>query len=346
MKEVEWWVLYPYYGVKLESEVHGLDKPLFPDFTVVSRARIPDLAACLKPPVLFHSADNLSADFETFLAIRTTEREEIFDNTKDNAELFGAIIALATYSTNMCFSSSLLEKLSMTNSENRLAADILNGRSSFARWMERRGVRTVCYQPNCFSHTWDSLRALLLSPDLGFGCLLLEPSESISDSLKGRLRTAVLILDEAMRQKDYSLQVLGCMTVMECLFKKNTDYTTFTKRIPKILGTYTCFHLHFQSVLDSRHDFVHKGVKLHEQALTYSALPLALASLVAYSNLAPHYTSWELMMKAIDHLEAGKTVLQDRIAVGFDKISRIENIKHFVTRDLTEEEILAANSWE
>ncbi len=331
------WVLFPYYGLDLDMDGHGLHDPMFETLHVMPRSQLPSLISELKSPILF-GPNTLGDEFEAFLCVRTPQYDNFDVNKTREAELFGAIIAVAVYSTNHIYATSLFEKLGHLNSENRLAADIVNGRSACSLWGEMVRLSSVAFHPKSLSCSRNSLKDLILSNDLGFGRKLLLKSEELPSSLSGRLRAAVLILDNAFHQRDYSIQVLMCTTVMETLFKKETDYSKFKERVSTIFG-WSTLHLEFEEVIQKRHDFVHRGIEVDDQGITYKALCLALGSIVAYSSLTPYYatpipiknTHFDYFLDCLDRASKSST-FQSYLDECFSKYSRIENLKFHIVQ--------------
>ncbi len=85
-----WWVLYPFYGLKIEDESHGLESPMFDQFHVISRKHLPDLSEDLKEPKFFSTADAFGGGYDTLLAIKNVSgQEEIYESTKEDADFLG-----------------------------------------------------------------------------------------------------------------------------------------------------------------------------------------------------------------------------------------------------------------
>jgi hypothetical protein len=335
----DWWILYPFYGLKMLDKTDGISHPMLPNHSVVSRDHISAIVKRLKHPPLFKNADFLDPECESFIAIRTTRIAEknLFDDTKDEAKFFASIIALIAFCNRYPFSCSLYELLAKRHSEDRLGISFDEGRTSFQRWGERAKARFVYFQPNGFQYTRKDLKKLLLNRDIGFGHLLLTKSSKVDPNLIGPLKTAILILGDALHQRDRSLRLLSCVTAMEILFKRESSYDLFKRRIPLILGKNTIHHLKFGKVIDARHDFVHKGVRVQDESLDFCAHRLAIASVIGYSYLADLFPSPKEMQKKLDLLDKGNAkemaVLKRRIDNGFTKFSKIDIVKHHVVRD-------------
>ena len=338
-----WWVLYPFYGLKIEDENHGLESPMFDQFHVMSRLHLPNLAEDLKEPKWFSTANALGDGYDTLLAIRNVSgQEEIYESTKEDADFFGAVLAIATFSNvDIHYASSLFEKLTRPIAKNRLALSLASGRSSFASHMERTQLASVIFIENYLKYTRESLKDLLLSNDLGFGRILLDPNASLPGELGGRLRAATIIFDDSLRQRDYSLQVLGCLTVMETLFKRRDGYENFKERIRTALGTLFCRYQRLEDLIIARHNFVHEGKRIVNQGFTYDALLLALSCMVSYSNLAPHYYNHSHLIDSIDERTSDA---QAQIDVGKEKISRIPRLKIWAVPKHIEEYVLAGGA--
>ncbi len=254
------------------------------------------------------------------------------------------MVAIATFSNvDIHYASSLFEKLTRPIAKNRLALSLVSGRSSFSSHLERTQLPSVIFIENYLPYTRKGLKDLLMSNDLCFGRILLDPNASPPGELAGRLRAATIIFDDTLRQRDFSLQVLGCLTVMETLFKRRDGYDNFKERIRTVLGTLFCHHQKLEDLINARHDFVHEGKRIVNQGLTYDALLLALACLVSYSNLALHYCPYnhEHLIDSIDRRSADILI---RIEEGKEKISRIPRLKIWAVPKNIEDYLLAGGA--
>lgn len=317
-----WWVLYPLRGLDVTDDYHELDEPIFGDVAVISKQHIRQIVPLLKlnermSPGHDHERDitymlehaTLKEEFQSFIAVRRTgfisdegHEPPLVKDARLRAYQFAALLALVFLAKSKSGQTcGLVEQLHdqtkstvmLTFQEPRFRFQV-GGAYSFTIRDSRETIKL----------SRDELRQILdQEPYEALARALLPQRAPLPKSLHHSISQSAIRLSDAVHSIIPSSQLLGAITSIEILLTHQTDkYESIKERLLALLGTDAVLKHNIESVLHSRHLYVHQGEEVSERSIPVKAVGLALSCLLRYAQIAPNFSDKNKLIEYLDFI--------------------------------------------
>ncbi len=331
------WVLFPLRGLDITDEQHDLFQPAFGDFTVVSKNHIRQIIKLLnlsKDPVhgeqnehdTIYMVENATfrEDFHSFIAVRRRGNFSIKNPmpkwVKDAkarsyqiAALFTLVLLAESASGETC---GLVEQLHK-QTQSTIMFDIDNGEFMF----QSGGRYHLRIQPlhEAIILSLNELKQTLYKAQYQHLTNALLPQRSLlPKSLSRAITQAAVRLSDAIHSVTPSSQLLGAVTAMEILLASQSEkYESLTNRLSALLGNESLIQHDVETVLQSRHLYVHQGQEIEEIEISLKAVGLALSSLLHYAKIAPLFSGKDELVNYLDFIHSG-----DNLSAHWDEVQQ------------------------
>ncbi len=237
-----WWVLFPFRGLDITDEQHDLFRPVFGDFTVVSKKHIQQIISLINfgdDPI--HGEENkqntiymlenatFREDFHSFIAVRRRGFisieypmpkwvEDARARAYQIASLFTLVFLAESSSKETC---GLVEQLHQ-RTQTTVVLDVDNGGFMFRTGgLYRTGIQPL---QNAIIMSLNELKQMLFIDQYKYLTNALLPQRSVlPKSLTRAITQAAIRLSDAIHSATPSSQLLGAVTAMEILLASQSE---------------------------------------------------------------------------------------------------------------------------
>jgi hypothetical protein len=289
-----WWSLFPIFGLDLLDENYNFSRPLFGDATIISKRHIKQIISQLKlndDTSFDHERDLLDhiermvndVDYHSYIAVRRHGTADNVEKSSSNrAYSISAIVSLMLLaSSNDGRTSGLVEQF---HRRSKGLTQLDFERSLF-------GVQTTAYtaftQKDPLKIRSEELLTMMqMSPFDSLFKIVIPQTSTLPKSIRMIVMQSAIRLGNALHTAITATHLLGAVTTIEMMLSEQGEkYDTNKTRLTALLGAETLEHFDYDSVIRSRHLYVHNGIEPEDYKTSRNAVALAMSCLLMYAKI-------------------------------------------------------------
>jgi len=326
----QWWMFYPIKGLDITDTEHDLLDPMFGDCTLISRHHIQQIVPLLRlnermAPGHDHERDvtymlenaTLREDFQSFVAVRRTgipsnesprELLPFLQSAKLRAYEVSALLSLVLLARGRSgVAIGLVEQLHR-QTRSLVMLDLQDGGFRF----QTEGGRSLSLLSPQGTITLSRQQVQEVLREEPFTCLsnaLLPQSPTLPGSLHRAISQSAIRLSESVHTVTESSRLLGSVISIEILIAEQGDgYETLRRRLIALLGTESIEVFGAETVLQTRHAYVHRGSEPTDVQIPLNAICLALSCLLRSAEAAPNFVTKHHFLDYLDLIHTADRV--------------------------------------
>lgn len=315
-KSTAWWVFFPFTGLDITDKKNGLISPIFGDVAIVSKKHIGQIIQNLKldehmpsenAEFIADMIENPVDEFQSYIAVRRTgilNADEYLSKpaleAKERAEQIAALLALVFLARSTSRKTCGLVEQIHSRVQSISMLDLENG--GFSHSFSSVSNSSVLDAGNLIEISAKELTSILEKEEFkSLAQIILLQKSSLSKSLRNTTIQSSVRLMEAVHSPKFSTMLLGAVTAIEMLITDQpTDYKIIKNRITTLVGKHLSSLYDLEKIMETRHEYVHKGKEVSDDKIATKALALALSCILAYSDIV---TSFKLKSDLLSYFD-------------------------------------------